>query len=53
MIQSMIEMIKETGIYGGAIAILSYIVAFERRKRWAATPEEELLYTIAVTHSIE
>ncbi|CAH0719966.1 unnamed protein product, partial [Brenthis ino] len=53
MIQSMIETIKEMGIYGGAIAILSYIVAFERRKRWAATQEEELLYTIVITHSIE
>lgn len=53
MIESMILTIKEMGVYGGALGILAYIVAFERRKRWASTEEEELLYTIAVTHSVE
>ncbi|CAH2084703.1 unnamed protein product [Euphydryas editha] len=53
MIESMILTIKEMGVYSGALGILAYIVSFERRKRWATTEEEELLYTVAVTHCVE
>nr|XP_026496410.1 endoribonuclease Dicer [Vanessa tameamea] len=53
MIESMILTIKELGVYGGALGILAYIISLERSKRRAITEEEELLYTIAVTHSVE
>ncbi|CAH2235277.1 jg8264, partial [Pararge aegeria aegeria] len=53
MIESMIITITEMGAYGGAIGILSYVVSFERRKRWAQSEQEELLFNIAITHSIE
>ncbi|XP_050348802.1 endoribonuclease Dicer [Nymphalis io] len=53
MIESMILTIKEMGAYGGALGILAYITSLERSKRRAVTEEEELLYNIAVTHSVE
>ncbi|XP_034829181.1 endoribonuclease Dicer isoform X3 [Maniola hyperantus] len=53
MIESMIMTINEMGAYGGAIGIIAYVVAFERRKRWAKSEQEELLYNIAIIQSTE
>ncbi|XP_052740940.1 endoribonuclease Dicer isoform X2 [Bicyclus anynana] len=53
MIESMILTINEMGAYGGAIGILAYVIAFERRKRWAQSEQDELLFNVAITHSTE
>ncbi|XP_049703707.2 endoribonuclease Dcr-2 isoform X1 [Helicoverpa armigera] len=53
MISSMIMFIEDFGLYGGALAILAYIIIFERLKRKTTTKEEEMLYKIAITHSVD
>ncbi|CAB3254713.1 unnamed protein product [Arctia plantaginis] len=52
MIGSMIMFIKELGMYGGSLGILAYVILLERLKRKASTKEEENLYRIVITHSV-
>ncbi|XP_072932653.1 endoribonuclease Dcr-2 [Epargyreus clarus] len=51
MIASMIFHIDEMGVFGGSIAIVAYIILFERLKRRAVTAEEETLYKFTIIHS--
>ncbi|XP_032516970.2 endoribonuclease Dicer isoform X1 [Danaus plexippus] len=53
MIESMILSICDLGVYVGALGLLANIVALERRKRWASSQVEELLYTVTITAAVE
>ncbi|CAG9562769.1 unnamed protein product [Danaus chrysippus] len=53
MIESMISTICDLGAYVGALGLLANIVALERRKRWASSQVEELLYTVTITSAVE
>lgn len=53
MIEATICIIQDMGIYAGALGMLSLIVLCERNKRRAVSEEEELLYVITISHTIE